>query len=568
MGTITLTPLPSGQTAVSTVTPVIEAAEGNPPQGTIYLDNGLPDIGYGFQLNQSNLPYILEAMGVSESEICAATSAAETAVGLHSTVASWQSALNQAVAPYLPSGQTTFSLSPAQAAIALQLILTNVTIPGLNTRLTNNGAGYLASTAGNNTAQYVALLDMYYNSPKLIGANLLAALASGNRAQVWFEIRYGSNGNQRAGLAARHYHDSQLFGLFSNPTSPSEPEVLQAYEMLTANRKTIITYEAIYGVDPDAPTLASVSNSIATANTQFGLSGSGQVQTLTQAFYPAETVILQMLATDSPLLQGLAANWAAPTDIFVDSSSDPTVDVSTGDPAVIVPNGSPPSINNPNVNAINSALSLQLSEADVLEDEANHILIGTGDGETLVGGFGNDILVAGSGSETLQAGTGNDTLIAGGGNDTVVLGGASDALDFEFANQTGLAETVLANSVNGSDSIDIGGVGIGSGMIQTGEDVWQDTQRNQYTFIGNPGTPPAGYSGPALGQNGAGELVITTASGNSVDIWGFNLPAAISPTGFLGITIPAIPPSFHPGRRRVEPVQIPPLRRGPHNRTR
>ena len=167
---------------------------------------------------------------------------------------------------------------------------------------------------------------------------------------------------------------------------------------------------------------------------------------------------LAMVAEDSPLLANIASSpfGAALTDtnIFVASTSEPTVDASTGDPGVYISG--------------ESALSEELTSADIEEAGASHLLIGTGNGESLIGGLGDDVLIAGGGSEWLHAGTGSDTIVAGSGNDTVVVGGVSDIVDFEFGGDTGLTEAVEANSASGVGSVDIGGTAIGTGLTPDG----------------------------------------------------------------------------------------------------
>jgi hypothetical protein len=140
--------------------------------------------------------------------------------------------------------------------------------------LESDGALSLTYSVGGGSQEYVALLDLYYaGGTKLIRPNsqLLAALVDGNRAQAWFEIRYDSNGNHLLGIAKRRYYDSQLFGLFSNPSSPSLGEVVQAYEMLTANRSAIIQYEALYGTDPDGNNPDVPQGAIYEANHDYAL---------------------------------------------------------------------------------------------------------------------------------------------------------------------------------------------------------------------------------------------------------------------------------------------------------
>jgi YD repeat-containing protein len=539
---MTLTPLPSVESAASAIIPVLVETETYGHDGIVYADpvSGY-DIGYGTQLNADNLKYVLAAMldatpdQVSQATITAVTNAMGTVPnsvkGDASHVADLQSALDKAL------GQR-FVLSEPRAESALQYIVKNITIPRLNALLINNGVSYLATTEGNNTREYVALLDMYYaGGNNFFGSDqpprfsqVLQALSNGDRASAWFQIRYRSNGNHLPGLAQRRYYDAQLFGLFSNPSSPSQNEVLQAYQMLTENRQSILQYEAQYGVDPDSTVPPGSNNKIASANNSYALSGASQVETLAQAFAHAEPVLLSMVASQSPLLSWLTASqtlpFASPTDILLASYNHPSVDARAGDAAVTIA-GQP-------------GLSAQLSAADAAEAAANHILIGTGDGQTLVGGSGSDILVGGNGNETLIAGGGADTIVAGGGTDTVVARGIGDSIDFEVDSATQYRESVIENSPTGLDSLYVNGMQIGSGMTLNADGTWTDNQGFEYQFqaLTSGVTVPTGFS-PSSVDSYTGVLEVTGGAlgQNKIDIWGFDLQTAVN-GGFDGISIP------------------------------
>lgn len=291
----TTDPFP-GQSVEQAAIPYIEAAEQLFPVPSGDPVSGI-DIGYGFQLNKANLPIILAYMGIPAGVIAAESQAIMAKISTESL-----SNLERSISTII--GQP-FSLTQIQAQTILPIILQDNTVPQLDSILRKGGAAYLASSNGP-SSEYLALLDLYYSGgANYVGATskLLTALAAGNRAEAWFQIRYGSNGNNFAGIAKRRFYDAQLFGLFSTST-PSTAEAVQAYEMLTAHRTTIFTYEGIWGVDPDGG-VASRGNEIAAANTDFRGTGGAvevQVQTLAQAFSPAEPVVLTMLAADSPLL--------------------------------------------------------------------------------------------------------------------------------------------------------------------------------------------------------------------------------------------------------------------------
>jgi hypothetical protein len=72
---------------------------------------------------------------------------------------------------------------------------------------------------------YKALVSLAFNNAsKLLGSGLKWAINNGNRAEAWFQIRYGSNSGSSAsgGIAKRRYYESDLFGVFANENSPTE----------------------------------------------------------------------------------------------------------------------------------------------------------------------------------------------------------------------------------------------------------------------------------------------------------------------------------------------------------
>ena len=72
------------------------------------------------------------------------------------------------------------------------------------------------------------------------------ALLGGNRAEVWYQIRYATNGgtdvNVKKGIANRRIGESNAFRLYETET-PTEKEARSAYIMFQKHRKHIETYE-------------------------------------------------------------------------------------------------------------------------------------------------------------------------------------------------------------------------------------------------------------------------------------------------------------------------------------
>ena len=72
------------------------------------------------------------------------------------------------------------------------------------------------------------------------------ALLGGNRAEVWYQIRYATNGgtdvNVKKGIANRRIGESNAFRLYETEI-PTEKEARSAYIMFQKHRKHIETYE-------------------------------------------------------------------------------------------------------------------------------------------------------------------------------------------------------------------------------------------------------------------------------------------------------------------------------------
>lgn len=136
-----------------------------------------------------------------------------------------------------------------------------------------------------NSREHAALLSMYYNGEKTIGPSLMKALADGNHAEAWFEIRYNTNSsgqpaNERGGLAKRRFLESQLFGLYGDHAAMTGDEIAQEskdiYRMFNAHKQKITGYEnefGLTGTSHDKNGNTPMQNAIAEA----AASGVGQV---------------------------------------------------------------------------------------------------------------------------------------------------------------------------------------------------------------------------------------------------------------------------------------------------
>jgi Ca2+-binding RTX toxin-like protein len=514
-----------------------------------------PTIGYGFNLRDQNvLALVLE--NITYNGVNVFTQASNTPIS--NIVAAFESligqypansfanqhgisgALSTLLGSYwnLSSSQSAnlFQISKATAQSILGQIINGYTVgtfttqPSIYQALTN----YLTAngvSAGNvpppNSAEALALASLFYNTHSLLGPRLRAALQNGNRAQVWYQIRYQSNAGGIAtpgnsfyeGIAKRRDYESQVFNLSSSTDSIAQ--AYQNYEMLTENRAQIISYEHAFGEAPGQP--AAMPDEIQAADFDYKLSTvltspvSQAVQNLVQTFNADAEVIAQNINSTyaylspkvnvSTDLQGTIANDfnVGSTDILLaPSQSDLTAFFASGTQKDVNAGAADPGVD-------------------------NHIVIGVTDGDTLTGGVGGDIIIAGAGNETLNAGTGSETLIGGQGNDLLNGNSGVDVFDVEFgqnSNPASAVETIV--DTKGWGSIYINGNQLGKSAVQfTGvKDTWQDGTY-QYQFNGNTDvlaiTPLAGDLVPA----------------GTVDIQGFNLlTAETSPFGFLGINIP------------------------------
>lgn len=472
--------------------------------------------------------------------------------------AAWQAALDAVLAN---NGiAQTFHLTQPQAQLALQLIVTNVTIPSLDALLNANGINYLTTPNGHNSQEYMALLSLFYNGgTNTVGPSLLADLVNQNRAAAWYEIRYQTDANDPNGaIERRRYYESNVFGL--STTADTYQDALQDYEVLTQHRPVILGKEVAnvtvtingqpqnytFGADPDGaqPEVAPANSILAEEQSPaFYALGPGPNQfvnqiappTLSKAFDPEAQLILQNITAQ----YGGSALPQMSVDTLggADTAVGPVFYVRSTDIFV-----APPTLNGVVVNAGSG----DPGPNGAAEAGRNHIIIGTDGGDRLIGGHGNDVLIAGAGLETLNAGTGSDTLIGGSGNDVLNGGPGDDVFDVDFRenpNASGAVETIDATAATGR--LYINGSLAGGVLSQSGPKTWTDGQY-QYQFIPANAIPPADLQGTTFGNlavgAGIGELKITSvlagASFGTINLLGFNLTQAES-SGFFGFSLPS-----------------------------
>jgi Ca2+-binding RTX toxin-like protein len=250
-----------------------------------------------------------------------------------------------------------------------------------------------------NTSEMVALLDMAYNAPVLIGEKLAQSLWNGDRAEAWFQIRYKSNGGKdedvKAGLAKRRYMDSNLFGLYQNLSSPTTKETYDAFKMLQRHRADIIAYEKLYGkpIDGSQPIRG---DQIAAANNYYtkviAAAGNGNVLSIEESLNSAKTFLLADLRTHHQNDQGLLSKLTDENFKSIDIYLNPAGGTDSDRTSVM--------------------------SVDALGNPRSSLMIGMDQTDFLVGGGGEDVLLGESGKDWLIGGNGNDQLYGGEGNDT------------------------------------------------------------------------------------------------------------------------------------------------------
>jgi Ca2+-binding RTX toxin-like protein len=461
----------------------------------------------------------------------------------------------------------------------------------LISRLTSAGvpAGNLPNV---NSGAWEGLVSLYFNSRadarSLIGPHLINALKENDAAQVWYEIRYDSNLAQDPATATRRFEESQLVSL-AQPDA-TFGTTIQAYEMLEEHRTSILQYENTFGTDPDSSNPNKLSNQLSAAARNISyVAATGNaiaapitpIQTVEQAFESyAQTVASALNDAFSAVTGGVAIDFlSANGNHFTVESTD----ILVAPDAVDISD--------------NFATTTQVDVHPIDHVSAPHVILGpmsivtiNPGVATLSGGIGNDLLVAGAGDEFLNAGLGNDTLIGGvgiQGNDTLALIGSTDPGNdtlqgglgndvFVFSLATtsaNLVETILpykqapiskgafgwqfSQGIDGAIDVVVGNTPTKLGgtaaaplkfEVSNSGFLWSadsSTAGVQYSFDSNTDELTISNSA-AVADGGLGS--------NEIVIKNFNLSAAESSGGFLGIHLQAPPPSVNwPANVGIDP---------------
>lgn len=250
----------------------------------------------------------------------------------------------------------------------------------------------------------VALLSLVFNSPSLIGTNLIHALQTGNRAEAWYQIRYESNKERitdpalARGIANRRYAESDGFGLYEN-TTLTDAEAKSIFQMYTEHRETIYTYEGNTRTSP--------------ATGESFASRASDARTTLLSLYSQKT---EPFGPGTVLLPGIDGEVLVGNDDLRGDLFDVRLVNIPGVPAHV----------------------FDLSKNDLMFGEGGRdtlhghggsdVLYGGAAGDELYGEEGEDYLFGGDGEDSLQGGDQDDVLFGGADNDRLVGGKGDDKL--------------------------------------------------------------------------------------------------------------------------------------------
>ena len=378
----------------------------------VYTDSkGLPTVGVGYLLleqdtatklwsRKADLTLLQNSVGLSDAQIEVLKTKLDDA----------------AAAKNNTSGKTNpfpvwYAGFPASANI-LDWTITNLQAQTLFNSIVEGYKANVKTWLGNDTLynslqgsdEMLTLVSLAYNG--YLGSkkspNLHDAILSGNRAKAWYELRYGTPGNNKA----RYFAQAAIFGLYDNPASTTLDEAFSVYRMYTKNRDGIFDYEAQYGVNPNG-SAGSEDNYITEANKDLKVAGI--------------TTIAATTIGDALLLAGqkLVAEYS-------EYIANP---VRGGDSA----NNT---INTLNIQVSSTGMPILVGEDTPAKTGSNNdLLIGTENQADVIDGFGgNDILIGGSGDDKLSGGDGNDVLEGGEGNDNLIGDNGDDVLEGGMGN--------------------------------------------------------------------------------------------------------------------------------------
>jgi GH24 family phage-related lysozyme (muramidase) len=442
---------------------LLKTEEGGIAKLRPYVDSrGFVTIGVGFNLNSSNVrSVVLAALGIQNAGADATYYQQLTSVlaGKYPTATTAAKALTD-----LDNIMSTRNGAGSRLGFASEQEIKSVfaTLAPSYEGLVDQKAPGVPAYA----QERVALYSIAYNTTNGngLGTSLRSAIASGNRAEAWFEIRYKTNppNSDSGGIAKRRYYEAQALGLYDGVAgAPTAHDAKQIFAMLTERRDSILQYEALYGTIPDSTASNVPSRRISAANTDYALTGTDQVQTLTSALQPAREAFVLWVNTQLPIGEvPLSSGVWNPAAIFYNDPNQPQ----------------------------------PILDARSLDGKGNgmdkNLVVGSDILDSLVGGQGNDMLLGGKANDTLYGGTGDDTLYGGedddllngeAGNDRLVGGTGNDSYNFAGA----FGSDVVEDS-DGAGSVKVNDTVLTGGKRKPGESTYRDEATStSYVLVGS-----------------------------------------------------------------------------------
>lgn len=235
---------------------------------------GNPTIGYGYDLTRHDMAAIQAAFTTAFGEALSAT--AQEAL---TRIESWKAGKTSAadLCAWHPSPAV---FDDASATRLLGSVLDASYEPALDAALAHTPGLTVPKSR-----ERAALMSLVYNGGAgMVGPGLRGALASGDRAEAWWQIRYNSNGGNVAGLATRRCFEGDLFGLYDDYTAVGPAEAGQTRAMTTAHGSQMTAYDARF---PNAVHDANVNDS-----GMVSLLPLGKVLTLAESLAPAQAQVV------------------------------------------------------------------------------------------------------------------------------------------------------------------------------------------------------------------------------------------------------------------------------------
>lgn len=466
---------------------VIQFESSGTARLTPYIDpfDTYATMGAGFNIETStaNRNAVFNALGIGAGET-AVRASLTSIIQNAATTASLVNQLNAVMAERaetIPGARATFSFAD-EAEVRTVF---NVIAPRYEAQVDNWLSGVDA-----NSRERAVLFDLAYNNAGvLLGNGLRTAISDGNRAEAFFEIRYGSNGGASAsnGIAKRRYVESHIFGLYEdlNPDDGddvSQAEAFQALQMATRRENKVAQYDLTY---QGGFNLANAELTAIEARSQ----DFGTVVSTMNLLTPANQRLVYDFADFDRLFPEIAAAATVRGSALADFS-----------PAKVW------------VAALTSAASTEVaantvdrsakSDSDLIFGGRNVDGSDSGRADTLKGGGGADMFVGGGGADVMDGGAGEDTVSYHDSPAGIVVsllsGNATggDAAGDRLSNIENVIGTALADRIagNGEANILFGGGGIDALSGGDGADTLIGGAAND-TLNGGAGDDVAVFSG-------------------------------------------------------------------------